>query len=165
MLRNPSKRFRIVAGTALFAACVLGIEAWAQSQLPAPSRSIYKCRVNGSMSYSDEPCIGAQRLDATPVSGVSHLSGSAKTGKDVAQERHREEFATALRPLTGMNAAQLATTARRNNLAPEAGRECNQLEPAILGLERAEKRADAATLRLVQQDLFTLRKRYKTLAC
>jgi len=137
----------------------------AQSQLPAPSRAIYKCRINGTVSYSDEPCVGAQRLDATPSSGVSHLSGSSKTGKDVAQERHNEQFATAFRPLSGMSASQLATQTRRNQLAPGAQRECRQLEPAILELEQAETRADATAMKAVQHDLFTLRKRYKTLAC
>ena len=41
--------------------------AAAQAQLPAPSRTIYKCVVKGAVSYSDEPCEGAQRLDATPI--------------------------------------------------------------------------------------------------
>jgi hypothetical protein len=158
-------RARVIAGAALFAASVLSVQAWAQAQLPAPSRVIYKCKVNGAVSYSDEPCVGAQRLDATPVSGVSHLSGAARTGKDVANERSRESYANALKPLTGMSAAQLATATRRNQLDSGARRECTQLEPAILELEQAERRAGAATLKPIQQELFTLRKRYKTLAC
>jgi hypothetical protein len=137
----------------------------AQSQLPAPSRAIYKCTVVGKVSYSDEPCAGAQRLDATPSSGVTHLSGASRTGKDVANEIHREQFAAALRPLSGMNASEFATAVRRQNMTAPVQRECGQLEAAILGLERSESRADAATLKPIQQDLFTLRKRYKTLAC
>lgn len=64
-----------------------------------------------------------------------------------------------------MNAAQLATATRRNQLAPAAQRACNELEPAILELERLEPRADAAALQTVQQELFYRRKRYKTLGC
>ena len=137
----------------------------AQSNLPAPSRSIYKCTINGTVSYSDEPCLGAQRLDATPTSGVSHLSGTPRIGKDVANEHYREQFATALRPLSGMSTSQLATATRRYNLDPAARRECNQLEPAIIALEQEEKGGDAAAVKAVQQNLFTLRKRYKTLQC
>lgn len=136
-----------------------------QSQLPAPSRAIYKCHINGTVSYSDEPCVGAQRIDATPVSGVTHLSGSSRIGKDVANEIHREQFANAVRPLTGMNASEFATATRRNQLDPAARRECGQLEPSILQLEQAEKRADLVAVKPIQQDLFTLRKRYKKLAC
>lgn len=164
-MKMPVVLPRVIAGAALLAASVLSVQAWAQAQLPVPSRVIYKCKVNGSVSYSDEPCVGAQRLDATPVSGVSHLSGAARTGKDVANERSREEFVNAIRPLTGMNASQLATAARRDRLDPAARRECHQLEPAILQLEQSEQRAGPATLKPIQQDLFTLRKRYKTLAC
>ena len=137
----------------------------AQAQLPAPSRTIYKCHVKGSVSYSDEPCAGAQRLDVTPSRGVSRLSGSSRTGKDVASELHTEQMAAAFRPLSGMNAAQYATAGRRGRLAPAAQRECRQLEPGILELEQAEARADTATIKAIQQELFVLRKRYKTLAC
>ena len=165
MLRKPTCHSRAVAGAALLAGCVLGAQAWSQSPLPAPSRSMYKCRVHGSVSYSDEPCAGAQRLDATPSRGVNHLSGSSKTGKDVASEVHREQFAAALRPLSGMDEAQFAVYARRINMVPAVQRECQQLEPAILSLEKAESRADAVAIKPIQQDLFTLRKRYKTLAC
>lgn len=157
----------VAMGTALLAIFLpyAVVSAQSQSQLPAPSRTIYKCVVKGAVSYSDEPCAGAQRLDATPTSGVTHLSGSSRTGKDVAGEFHREQFAAALRPLTGMNAPQLDAYSRRNRLELSAQRECNRLEPAILGLEQSEGRADAAALKPIQQDLLTLRKRYKTLAC
>jgi len=137
----------------------------AQSQLPAPSRTIYKCKIKGTVSYSDEPCLGAQRLDATPSRGVDRLSGQARTGRDVATEIHTEQFGAALRPLHGMTTSQFATAVRRNQLDPAVRRECNALEPNILGLEQAEKHADAVTIKQVQQDLFVLRKRYKELAC
>lgn len=162
-MTEPIKR--LAASVAMFALLLPSGVVSAQSQLPAPSRTIYKCVVKGAVSYSDEPCAGAQRLDATPTSGVTHLSGSSKVGKDVAHEIHREQLANALRPLHGMNASQYNAEVRRNSLDLSAQRECRQLEPAILQLEQSEGRADAATLKPIQQDLLTLRKRYKTLAC
>jgi hypothetical protein len=149
----------------LLAACIPGAFALAQTSLPAPSRSIFKCQVNGKISYSDEPCVGAQRLDATPVSGVTHLSGSSKIGKDVANEIYIEQHAKVFRPLTGMSAIELTTATRRNQLIPTDRRECYQLEPIILALEHAERRATAATIQSIQQDLFVRRKRYKELGC
>jgi hypothetical protein len=137
----------------------------AQSQLPAPNRTIYKCQVKGTISYSDEPCIGAQRLDAVPTRGVDRLSGSAVTGKDVRNEIHTEQFAHAIRPLTGMNAAQFSSAARRHGLDAAAQRECSQLEPTILKLEQAERHASAAMIGRIQQDLFVLRKQYQKLGC
>lgn len=149
----------------LLMACLACSAVLAQSQLPAPSRTIYKCVVKGSVTYSDEPCVGAQRLDATPTRGVDRLSGSTRIGKDVAAEIRTEQFATALRPLSGMSTSEFATAVRRNGLQPAVQRECSELEPAILKLEQAEKRNDASTINQVQQDLFVLRKRYKNLAC
>lgn len=137
----------------------------AQSHLPAPSRTIYKCQVKGSVSYSDEPCIGAQRLESVPARGVDRLSGSARTGKDVGNEVQSEQFALAVRPLTGMSTAQFSTATRRHRLDAAVQRECSRLEPAILELEQAERHAGGAVMRVVQQDLFVLRQRYKKLEC
>jgi hypothetical protein len=137
----------------------------AQSQLPAPSRTIYKCQVKGKVSYSDEPCVGAQRLDAVPTRGVDRLSGGTRTGNDVANEIRREQFAHALQPVTGMSASQFATAVRRHRLDAAGQRECSQLEPAILALEQAALRASPATMRPIHEDLFILRKRYKQLGC
>lgn len=160
------KRFiRVVAYTALTVMLMPCALVSAQPGLPAPSRIVYKCHVGGTVSYSDEPCIGARRLDATPTRGVDHLSGSRRIGKDVANEMYVEGLADALRPVTGMSASQFSTAARRYRLDPAARHECGGLEPAILRLEEAEKRADAIATKSIQQDLFTLRKRYKVLAC
>ena len=139
--------------------------ALAQSQLPAPNRTIYKCQLKGKVSYSDEPCVGAQRLDAVLTRGVDRLSGSTRTGNDVRNELRSEQFAHALRPLTGMGASQFAAAARRHHLDAADQRQCNQLEPAILEMERAERQAPAAMTGSIQQDLFILRKRYKKLGC
>lgn len=155
----------LAASAGLLAVLLSSPVVLAQSQLPAPSRTIYKCIVKGAPSYSDEPCAGAQRLDATPSRGVNHLSGSSRTGKDVASEVHHEQFRAALRPLTGMDDAQFATYARRINMAAAVQRECQQLERGILSLEKAESRADATAIKPIQQDLLTLRKRYKILVC
>ena len=137
----------------------------AQAQLPAPGRTVYKCEAKGKVSYSDEPCIGAQRLDVVPARGVDRLSGSARTGKDVAGEIRSEQFATAIAPLTGMTPGQLATATRRHYLRAEAKRECGLLESAILESEQAERGPRSPMMESVQQDLYILRKRYKKLGC
>jgi hypothetical protein len=110
-----------------------------QSQLPAPSRTIYKCKVGGTVIYSDEPCIGAQRLDVVPNRGVDRLSDQSRIGNDVARERRAEQLAQAVEPITGMSPDQFATAVRRHSLAPAIQKDCGGLESAILGLEQAKK--------------------------
>jgi len=95
---------------------------------------------------------------------VDRLSGSSRTGRDVSNEVRSEQFAHAIRPLTGMSAAQLATAVRRHPLDAATPSECHQLEPAILKLERAERRP-SAVIGPIQQDLFVLRKQYQKLGC
>jgi len=153
-----------VVGWALIGSLLPTSEVWSQSQLPPPNRTIYKCQVKGTISYSDEPCIGAQRLDATPTRGVNRLSGSSRIGQDVSNEIRSEQLAHALRPLTGMSAAQFATAVRRHPLDAATQRACHQLEPAILKLEQAE-RHPGAVIGPIQQDLFVLRKQYQKLGC
>ncbi|WP_313032401.1 hypothetical protein [Massilia alkalitolerans] len=139
--------------------------AAAQSQLPAPSRTIYKCQVKGSVSYSDKPCVGAQRLDVVPTRGADRLSGSKRIGNDVANEGRSEQFAQALKPLTGMNPSHFATASRRQHLDAASQSECRQLEAAILTSEQAERSAGVGMMESIRQDLFSLRKRYKKMDC
>lgn len=150
-----------------FAVCwaLLGIflpHAAAQSQLPAPDRTIYQCQVKGKVSYSDEPCVGAQRLDVVPTRGADRLSGSRRTGSDVANEIRSEQFAQALEPLTGMSPSQFATASRRHHMDAASQGECRQLEATILASEQVERRAGAGMMESIRQDLYSLRKRYKS---
>lgn len=139
--------------------------ALAQAQLPAPSRTIYKCQVKGSVSYSDAPCVGAQRLDVLPTRGADRLSGSRRTGSDVANEIRSEQFAQALKPLTGMRPSQFATASRRQGLDAASQGECRGLEAAVVAFEQAERNAAAGARDSIRQDLFLLRTRYRKLGC
>lgn len=49
--------------------------------------------------------------------------------------------------------------------SPGIQRECRALDAAILESEQAERRMGAAMMEGGQQDLFSLRKRYRTLGC
>lgn len=155
------KAARAVAGSLLLLAALPG-----QAQLPAPARTVYKCDVDGKVAYADAPCLGARRLDVAPGRGIDTLSGTKRTGADVAREARQEQMARALRPLTGMNEQEYATAARRHRLGASARRECRTLEAAILDNEQAEqRRAGRGVMEALQQDTLSLRKRYRELGC
>ena len=150
-------------GITLIATCILFTAAPAISSaqtLPVPSRSICKCSANGVMSYSDAPCLGAERLEIEPTRGVGR-----KEGRDVQQERHREMFAEAVRPLTGLNAKQLDVQGRRIKLLPDIQRECRALDAQIPSAERDEGKATGERLNLIRGGLFILRQRQRDLRC
>jgi hypothetical protein len=128
--------------------------------LSPPSRSVYKCSGNGKTSYSDAPCLGAQRLDIEPTRGVG-----GREGRDVQRERHREMFAEALRPLTGMNAKQFDLHGRRMKLSPEAQHECRILDAQTPATERDEAQAAGERREILKVNLFHLRQRQRELRC
>jgi hypothetical protein len=135
------------------------------STLPAPSRMMFKCTAGKKVTYTDQPCLGAKRLDVVPSRGLNKLGGTERIGADVANERHREMFAEAIKPLTGLEPQQFAVRVRRHSLSTAASRECQVLDPAIAKAEAQERSADRSALAPVQHHLFSLRKRYQELRC
>jgi hypothetical protein len=162
MRHRASGRAGLVLMTLALAAC--GLPAAAQ-QLPTPSRTMYKCKTEKVVSYSDKPCLGAERLVVVPTRGVSKLSGKERIGRDVQEEHRRELFADALRPISGMNPEQFEAARRRTRLSSAAQTECRQLDPVLLRTEAMEAAADKPARPLVQRDLFALRTRYTELGC
>lgn len=147
---------------ALVTTCLLfGATTVSSAQtLLAPSRSVYKCSANGVTNYSDSPCLGAERLEIEPTRGVGR-----KEGRDVQQERHREMFAEAVRPLTGLDAKQLDVQGRRLKLSPDVQRECRALDAQIPNAERDEGGAAGERLTVIKASLFALRQRQRELRC
>ncbi len=160
---------RIERGFALVAIGLLlmaapGMDAWAQS-LPQPSRTVFRCEVEGKVTYSDSPCLGARRIQIEPTRGVSKLSGRERIGNDVRVERHREIMAEALQPLTGMDAKKMQLFGRRLKLEPTERQECFDLDGDLATLEQRESTSSGSQLQSVQGSLLKLRIRYRELGC
>ncbi|WP_428505665.1 hypothetical protein [Roseateles sp.] len=169
------QRIPLAALTSLLAMILSssGNAAQAQTNFPAPSRTAFKCEVDGRVSYSDSPCLGAKKVELEPTrglnsstAGVSPISGAPPLGADVQRERRREAMAEVLRPVTGMNAKQFDTTGRRlTQLSPEARQACERLDRAIPLAEEVEAGASKAELPAIQEQLLQLRKRFRELRC
>lgn len=135
------------------------------SGLRHPNGNVYKCEAEGKVTYSDEPCLGAKRVDVQPTRGLDKSSGKERTGADVARERRREGLADALRPVTGMDAKQFETEGRRHRLQPAEHAECRSLDASIARLEAAEKSAAGEALAKAERDLLNQRRRHLDLRC
>ncbi|AWG45916.1 MULTISPECIES: hypothetical protein [unclassified Massilia] len=147
-------------------ACSLFISPELSAQtLHAPSRTLFKCQDHGKITYSDSPCLGAEKLEVEPTRGVNKLSGKERVGADVRRELNQEMFANAVRPLTGLDAQQFAVQVRRYHLPGSAQQECRRLDQDITTSEYEEKRTAPAALRDVQARLFLLRQRFRELRC
>lgn len=140
--------------------------AVAQRQgLPDPPRSVYKCEVNGKVTYSDEPCLGATRVELQPTRGLNKSSGKERVGTDVTRERQHEAFAEAVRPLTGMNPEELQKAGQRSRLAPKVQEECRVMDAQIARTEARQTVVAGAELTTVQQALYAMRKRHRAIGC
>ncbi|NMM11305.1 MAG: hypothetical protein HHJ16_13670, partial [Polaromonas sp.] len=136
------------------------------SQKLAPtSRSVFKCEVAGKVVYSDSPCLGAQKIDVEPTRGLSKTSGREQVGNDVRREQHREMFAEAIRPLTGMNAKQLDVQGRRMKLTADARQECRRLDAEIPVAEKQERLVKQQALADVQAQLLRMRRSFREQSC
>ena len=134
--------------------------------LPPPSRTVYRCEVDGKVRYSDAPCLGARKVDVEPTRGLNQSSGRTVVGQDVSRERQREAFAEGIRPVTGMDARQLNQAGRRQKLSPAMQRQCQVWDQQIPVAESAEKAAKAAAdLAAAQRRLLELRTAYRKSGC
>jgi len=149
---------------ALLWAGLVSVAALAEG-LPPPSRTAYKCVNAGKVSYSDEPCVDAKRVDLEPTRGLNKSTGTERVGKDVQRERWRESLGEAVKPLTGMTPEQFNLAVRRQPLAPEARSECYRLDGAIPDAEAADRLASDVERSQAKLHLLALRKRFKELRC
>lgn len=154
----------LLASGILLTVVVLGEAAHAQS-LPPPTRNVYKCMLNGKVVYSDEPCLGAQRIDVEPTRGLNKSTGKEQVGLDIQRERQTEQFAEAIKPITGLTPLRLEAARRRARLAREAKAECDRLDPEVANSEVAERSSSGESKTRIQAKLFALRKRQTELGC
>ncbi len=144
----------------------VALAAAAQAQkLPPPTRDVYRCEADGKVTYSDAPCLGAKKVDVEPTRGLNASTGRERVGKDVQRERLNEQLAEAVRPITGKDARQLDTQAKRLKLTASAQRECRGLDQEIPVTEARERNSSGNQLRTVQQQLLLQRQRFIALGC
>jgi len=134
-------------------------------KLPATTRTVFKCQVGGKAVYSDTPCLGAEQINVEPTRGLSKSSGRELIGSDVRREQNREMFVEAVRPATGLDSKQFDTFGRRMKLSSESQQECRRLDSEIPITEKAVKDAKQPELGVLEERLFQLRTRFRTLGC
>lgn len=145
-------------------ALLLGFGVLAQT-LPAPSRMVYKCELQGKVVYSDEPCPAAKRVDVTPTRGLDSSSGRPRLGADVRRERENEVMSGALRPILNESPEQRAKRHKRLALSEEVKKECQALDARLPALEAEEKSSSAESRAQAQQALLAARTRFRELRC
>lgn len=133
--------------------------------LEAPAQTtVYKCEKDGKVTYSDEPCLEAKKVDVTPTQGLDTWTGTRRVGADVQRTQRRDQIADALRPL-GVTRESFARDHKRARMTPVERAECAALDASLPVLERREATTSGDDKSQAQAELLKARKRFKHLAC
>lgn len=135
-----------------------GLHAYAQ-------KPVYRCETAGKVSYSDEPCVGAREIDATPTQGMDKMTGTSRKGSDVWRHEHDGVMAEALKPLTGMTADQYRVHKHRFKLSPQDKAGCARLDASLPELKQRAVTALSGEKAMAEVELYKARKQFNDLNC
>lgn len=152
------QNYRLQWAIALLSLLCLGFAAHAQ-------KPVYRCESGGRVSYSDEPCVGAREIDATPTMGMAKMTGITRKGADVRREEHDAAMANALKPLTGMTPDQYRVYKRRFKLSPTDRMECARLDSSLPGLKQRATSTPTSDKAAAEVELYKARKLFNDLNC
>lgn len=124
----------------------------------AASAQVYRCEHSGKVSYSDEPCVGAKVVDATPTQGMDKMTGSTRKGAEVLRDDRRKVMDSAFQPLTGLNHEQMNVERKRQKLSPDAKAICRNLDRQLPQLEAQVGSASASQKQETEVALYRARK-------
>jgi len=141
------------------------VSLFALTALTCAAQTVYKCESKGAVTYSHEPCMGAQVVDTTPTQGLDRSSGTSRKGADVRTTEQNKAFADAMRPILGETQEQWDKRRRRFKLSPAERSECQNLDGRLVKLEAGTRAADKPTAAQAEVSLFESRKRYRELRC
>lgn len=127
---------------------------------------IYKCTAaNGKVLYSNEPCVGAERIDATASRGFNKSSGQIMKGNSVQKEEADQMIERSAQITLGRE-WKLEKARKRQFLRFDDKAKCEKLDYDIERLESLEKvHKGKPELRDVQMELFQKRKAFREIDC
>lgn len=154
--RHPNRRFQWPF-TFLAFLCI-GFHAYAQ-------KPVYRCETAGRVSYSNEPCVGAKEIDATPTQGMDKMTGASRKGADVRRDEYNATISNALKPLTGMTPDQYRVHRHRFKLSPSDKAECERLDNSLPRLKQRATTAPTSGKAMAEVELYKARKLFNDLNC
>lgn len=128
-------------------------------------KSVYRCETGGKVSYSHEPCVGAQEIDVTPTQGMDKMTGRSRKGADVRRHEFEAIRADALKPLTGMTPEQYRVYKRRLPLSPQDRQDCARLDAALPTIKQRAAAALPKERAAAEVELYKARKQFNDLNC
>ena len=154
----PSMSITKIIGSLAFTACL-------SMAFPVIAQQVYRCEVNGKISYSHEPCLGAKAIDTTPTQGMDKMTGKSQKGADVQRDEHRRLVGNISSTITGLSPETHMRLAHRYALPRTAQAECAAWDLRLPSLEQASVKASPRDKEQAEIDLLKARKAFRDLRC
>lgn len=129
------------------------------------AQQVYRCESGGHVSYSHEPCLGAQAIDTTPTQGLDKWTGKTQQHRDIRNENFQRGLAQAIRPITGLSPEEFKVSAQRQKLSASDQLHCKLLDQRLPSLTRSAAQASPARKSQAEAALYEARQQFRDLRC
>lgn len=129
------------------------------------AQQVYRCEVNGKVSYSNEPCQGAKVVNTTPAQSSDRTSGQQRKDMDALKAELERNNATKTRVLTAKAPEDPEVAKRRENLTPLAKHNCSLLDQSLPQLRENAAHGTPENKEKADIQLYKARKAFQDLRC
>lgn len=129
------------------------------------AQQVYRCEVNGKVSYSNEPCQGAKVVNTTPAQSSDRTSGQQRKDMDALKAELERNNATKTRALTAKAPEDPEVARRRENLTPLAKHSCSLLDQSLPQLRENAAHGTPENKEKADIQLYKARKAFQDLRC
>ena len=143
----------------------LAMAACLSMTLPAMAQQVYRCEVNGKVSYSNEPCQGAKVVNTTPAQSSDKTSDQQQKNLDTLKAELERNNATKTRALAAKTPEDPEVAKRRENLTPLAKHSCSLLDQSLPQLRENAAHGTPENKEKADIQLYKARKAFQDLRC
>ena len=129
------------------------------------AQQVYRCEVNGKVSYSNEPCQGAKVVNTTPAQSSDRTSGQQRKDMDALKAELERNNATKTRALAAKTPEDPEVAKRRENLTPLAKHSCSLLDQSLPQLRENAAHGTPENKEKADIQLYKARKAFQDLRC
>lgn len=129
------------------------------------AQQVYRCEVNGKVSYSNEPCQGAKLVKNPPAQSSDRTPAQHQKDIDTLKAELERNNATKTRALAAKAPEDPEVAKRRENLTPLAKHSCSLLDQSLPQLRENAAHGTPENKEKAEVQLYKARKAFQDLRC
>ena len=129
------------------------------------AQQVYRCEVNGKVSYSNEPCQDAKLVKTPPAQSSDKTPAQHQKDMDALKAELERNNATKTRALAAKAPEDPEVAKRRENLTPLAKHSCSLLDQSLPQLRENAAHGTPENKEKAEVQLYKARKAFQDLRC